>query len=303
VTAAALAPKTAFVYPPLTAWLAAPFTALPLGVGEGLATALAIGCILGALWLVGVRDWRCYAAVSLWEPVYSAVQTANVNVLLALGFALLWRYRRQPVVAGIVTGAMIGLKPFVWPVALWLLCTRRFRATIWAAGSAAFFVLAPWAAFGFAGIRSYPHLMSLLSEVEGKDAYTVEALLHGVVSWRFAEAAAALVGLGVLAVMTQLVRKDERGSFALAIAACLVLSPIVWMDYFVLLAVALGLLSRRFSGVWLLPLAFWIAPQVGNGAAWQTVAALAIAAATVVVALRGRPSLPTADLAAPAAAA
>jgi hypothetical protein len=103
--------------------------------------------------------------------------------------------------------------------------------------------------------------------------------------------------------MTQLVRKDERGSFALAIAACLVLSPIVWMDYFVLLAVALGLLSRRFSGVWLLPLAFWIAPQVGNGAAWQTVAALAIAAATVVVALRGRLSLPTADLAAPATAA
>ncbi len=39
-------------------------------------------------------------------------------------------------------------------------------------------------------------------------------------------------------------------SFALAIAASLVLSPIVWLDYFALAAVPLAIARPRLSWIW-----------------------------------------------------
>jgi hypothetical protein len=44
-------------------------------------------------------------------------------------------------------------------------------------------------------------------------------------------------------------------SFALAVAAALAVSPIVWLDYFALAAVPLAVVRPRFSPVWLVPLA------------------------------------------------
>jgi Glycosyltransferase family 87 len=291
-TAAALAPRTAFVYPPLTAYLVAPFTAISTGWAEGIATALAVAAVVGILWVVGVRDWRCYLVVFLWEPVYSAIQTANVNLLIALGLALVWRYRDRPTVAALATGAIIALKPFLWPIAVWLLCTRRFRTALASVVLAAFFVFAPWAAIGFAGLGDYPHLLSVLSRVEGHDAYTIQALLGGMVPWRAAGVVGIAVGVAALAGAARIGARDERRSFALGVAACLLLSPIVWMDYFVLLLVVLGVLVGRFGPAWLLPLLFWIAPQVGNGAVWQTAACLAVGAATFWLAIRRPPAQP-----------
>jgi len=285
-TAAALAPRTAFVYPPLTAYLAAPFTAIPTGWAEAVATALAIVAVVLILAVVGVRDWRCYMVVFGWEPTFSAIQTANVNLLIALGLALLWRYRDRPLAAALVTGTMIALKPFLWPVAIWLLCTRRGKTAIASAGAAAVLVVAPWAAIGFAGLRRYPHLLSLLSTVEGKDAYTIQALLAPATSWHVAQALGIAAGAAVLGAVVWIGAKEEKSSFALAVAACLLLSPVVWMDYFVFLLVVLGVLVGRLQRAWLLPLLFWLAPQVGNGAAWQTAGCLAVAAATVWLAIR-----------------
>jgi alpha-1,2-mannosyltransferase len=289
-TAAALAPRTAFVYPPLTAYLAAPFTAISTGWAESVATALAVAAVISILLVVGVRDWRCYMVVFLWEPTYSAIQTGNVNLLLALGLALVWRYRDRPATAALITGAMFALKPFMWPVLVWLVCTRRFRTAFAGSAAAAFFVLAPWAAIGFAGLGRYPHLLNVLSKVEGQDAYTIRALLGGVAPTRLAEVVGILVGVAALAAAVRVGARDERRSFALGVAGCLLLSPIVWMDYFVLLLVVVGVLVGRFGPAWLLPLLFWISPQVGNGAAWQTAACLAVGAATVWLAIRPRPA-------------
>jgi hypothetical protein len=73
------------------------------------------------------------------------------------------------------------------------------------------------------------------------------------------------------------------------------------MDYFVLLLVVLALYKPRLGWAWMVPLAFWVAPQVGRGAAWQTAAALAAATATFAIAFRrttvgvgGQSSLPAA---------
>jgi hypothetical protein len=59
----------------------------------------------------------------------------------------------------------------------------------------------------------------------------------------------------------------------------------VSLHYFVFLLVVLGLYLPRFGPVWVVPLLFWASPQVENGAAWQTGAALVVAAAVFVLTL------------------
>src|SRR5712691_3434232 len=160
-TVAALAPRTAFVYPPLTAFLAVPFTVLPPLVADALVTALAVACIAVILALLGVRDWRCYTIPFLWEPTYSAVQTANVTLLLALGLALMWRFRSRAFAVAVVAGALVALKLFLWPVLLWLVATRRFRSAAAGVAAGVVLVLGPWAVIRFAGLTGYPHLLNV----------------------------------------------------------------------------------------------------------------------------------------------
>src|SRR5204863_62551 len=100
------------------AWLAAPLAALPLGVAEGIWLALMIGCVVGTLLLLGVRDWRCHMVAFLWLPTYSALQTGNLALPLALGIAAVWRYRDRRVVAGLYARRLSPL--WLVPLALWV---------------------------------------------------------------------------------------------------------------------------------------------------------------------------------------
>jgi alpha-1,2-mannosyltransferase len=295
-TIVAFFPRTAFIYPPLTAYLAVPFTVVPPAVAAVIVSVLAIGGVAATLLLLGVRDWRCFMIAYLWVPTYSAIQTGNVTILLALGLALAWRYRNRTFVLALVIGFLLALKLFLWPVLAWLIATRRFRAAGSAVGLGVLFVVGPWAGIGFAGMTGYPHLLSVLSEAERADQYTVAALVARSLSWRLASSIGVVVGLTVLGFAARAGRRDERRSFALTITALLLLSPIVGMHYFALLLIVVALFAPRFGWAWSTPLLLWIGPQVGHVADWRTATVLAIAAATVVFALR-RPTLAKVSLA------
>ena len=289
-TIAAFFPKTAFIYPPLTAYLVAPFTLVSPVVADAIVSLLAIALVIGILWLLDVRDWRCYTVAFLWVPTYSAIQTGNVTLLLTIGLALLWRYRSRTVITALVTGALIALKLFFWPLLIWLVVTRRFRAAGGAVITGAILVVVPWAGIGFAGMTGYPHLLSVLTRAERGDGYSIPALLAGGLGWRIADLVGILVGLAVLTAAVRVGRRDERKSFSLAIASVLLLTPIIGMHYFVFLLIVLALYTPRFGWAWAVPLLFWVGPQVGNGAGWQTAAVLAVAAGTFALATR-RPHL------------
>jgi alpha-1,2-mannosyltransferase len=284
----ALAPKEAFVYPPLTAYLVAPFTLLPAAVAAAVASVLAVACVLAALRVMGVRDWRCYSVVLLWLPTYSAVQTANVTAVAVLGLALLWRYRETKT-APVVVGFLVAAKLFFWPLLLWLVVTRRYRAAVVGLTVSVVLIVGPWAGIGFAGMRDFPQLLNMLSSVQRLDQYTVGALLAFVIAWGAAHAIGLAFGAAVLAVGLIVGRTDERRSFALVIAAMLSLSPVVHIHYFVLLLVLVALFAPRMGWLWALPLLFWLSPQATNGAPWQTALALAVAAATVALSVRRGP--------------
>ena len=79
---------------------------------------------------------------------------------------------------------------------------------------------------------------------------------------------------------------DER-SLALALAAALALSPIVWLHYFVLLLVPIALARRTFGAIWLIPALFWFTPYEENFAQhWRIAVGIGLAALALVAAGR-----------------
>jgi hypothetical protein len=281
-----------FVYPAPAALLFAPFGLLPRLVADVLFTCLLAVCLVLALRLLRVADWRCYGLAFLWAPVFSALQTANLTLLLALGLALLWRLRDRTLAAGFVAAILIALKIFLWPVVLWLAVRRGWRVAAWSILVTMFVTLASWWAIGFAGFAKYPGLVRLIDRVEAPRSYSLVALGMRLGLGRGASTALALAIAGaVLAGALVLARReaDGRRSFALAIAATILLSPVVWLHYFALLIVPIAILRPRFGPVWLLPLLLWPCPVMISGPTWWPLAPLLIfGSAIAVVVGRGR---------------
>ena len=291
-----LAAGTEYVYPPLTALASIPFTAVSVEAAAFLIMALLVGAVVAILWFLGIRDWRCYGVALIWPPVLSAVQTGNVTLLLALGAALVWRFRDYPRIAGASLGVTLAAKLFLWPLVLWLGFTRRLTTAAIAIAVGFVILLVSWAVIGFAGIGAYPELLRRVSELEEAEGYTVYALALDLGSteglaralW-IGLAVATVAGIGVL-----VRRGDERRAFALVIAAALACSPIVWLHYFALLLVLVAVAEPRLGPAWFVPLAMYGSTGTLNGTTLQNALTIAAAVLTVVVALRPvRPSRPT----------
>jgi alpha-1,2-mannosyltransferase len=230
---------------------------------------------VGALAALRVRDWRIYGVVLLWPATIEAVQTANASLPLALLVALMWRWRERPALSGVAIGYAVAIKLFLWPVVVWLALVGRVRAALVAAGVAAatLVLLLPFTSLG-----DYVRLLRNLGKEFEHESYTLFALLTDVgVPDGAARIATVALGLVVLALAVR------RKSLGLAIAAALVLSPIVWRHFFVLLLIPLGLSRPRFDAVWVIPIGLWVGDGTFNGAPWQTAICLALAAVVVVL--------------------
>ena len=267
-----LSDRSNLVWPMAAVLPVVPMTVLPPGVADWVATALVIAALVAALRLLDVRDWRVYGVVLLWPATIEGIQTANASLPLAMLVALMWRYRDHAAIAGLALGYAIAIKLFLWPVAVWLALIGRLRAAAIAivAAAASLLLLLP-----FTSIDDYVRLLRNLGETFEHEAYTIFSLLTDLgVSDTMARVVTVAFGLGVLALAWR------RRSLGLAIAACLVLSPIVWRHFFVLLVVPLALSRPRFDVVWLIPIGMWVGDGTFNGEPWQTAAVLLLAALT-----------------------
>jgi hypothetical protein len=288
----------AFLYPPVGAFMLAPFTLLPPLAAEIVAVVLAAACVPATLLTLGVRDWRCHAIAFLWWPTIVAICTANLTLPMVLGLALVWRYRDQRLISALLAGLVVALKLFFWPVLLWFVATRRYRTAALAALAAAVFVVVPWAGIGFAGLRGYPHLLASVSRHEGAASYSLAALLHAVVlSWTASTALETLAG-GVLLVLVFAAgrRGRERDAFAVSVVAVLVFTPLLEMHYLAVLLVVVALYRRQFGLAWVAPLLLVGAPGSNPGSGVQAAYALALVAVTVALAVsesRSRLPAPT----------
>jgi hypothetical protein len=88
--------------------------------------------------------------------------------------------------------------------------------------------------------------------------------------------AVLIYGLLATAFAAAIARSARWGSdaipFVLAVTAALLLSPIVWIHYYVLLLVPIALSRPRLSGLWFAPFVYWATPQPESfGSIWRLV--------------------------------
>ena len=279
-----------YVYPPQLLMALLPLTPLPIDVVALLTGALMLVLLGLTLYVLGVRDVRCYAAALIWMPSASGVLLSNVSIPLGLAVALVWRYRDEVWPPAVSLGLAVSAKLLLWPLLVWTAVTRRLRATIWAIVLGVAVTIGAWAAIGFDGLTGYPDLLRRLSEIQAENSYSFVGMavtlgLGEVVG----QALTVLVGGALLVWCVVLARSgDDFRSFTCAVAASLALSPIVWLHYLVVLLVPLAIARPRFTALWLLPVVLWASPRPGYAEGFQTFAPALVAAALLVV-LLGRP--------------
>jgi Glycosyltransferase family 87 len=277
-----------YVYPPLPAIAAIPFTVVSLSIAEILVMSVQVLVVLAIPFVLGVRDLRCYGVVFLWPPVISAIQTSNPTLLFALAAAVAWRYRDRRLAASASLGWTLAVKFVLWPLVVWFAATRRVGSAVLACALAGVLLLLSWAAIGFAGLTGYLDLLRRLEETIGRDAYTTYVLAIDLgASPGAARALSLAFGLLLLIALVWTARRgDERSAFVLAIAAALALSPLVWLHYFAFLVVVVALAQPRLGVLWFLPLVMFVCPGTGNPTLLETAVALGAAAVTIALALR-----------------
>ena len=281
-TAALLAANDRFVYPTPFALPFVPFALAPEKAGAVVFLALSVAAVLGSLWLLGVRDWRCYGASILGIPVFGSLGVGSIGPFLLLLCALGWRYRDRTV-AGVLLALAAAAKLFLWPLLVWLLVTRRFRAfgaSLVTIGA----TLALWAVIDPGGMQRYPQTVRLLDDVQRWKSYSVQSLfisLHA--SPLVSEIAAGVAALAAISALLLLRRRGDRVTFSLAVVAALVATPILWTHYLVLLLAPIAVTRPRLAPLWLLPLVLWVTPHPESlGVVWRIAFVLAVVAAVAV---------------------
>ena len=283
-TRAAVAHFDKFVYPPVAAVVFAPFASFPSGVARGLMFFAGLAAVVGALRLLRVEDWRCYSLALVSAPAFNSLGVGALTSFLLLGTAVAWRFRDNAAVAGLATALTAVLKLFLWPIAVWLVATRRWRAAVVCAGVSVVLLLGGWAVIGFAGLHNYPKLVHVLEQVEGPVSYSAVALL-GLKGG--AETAATVVlslgGIGAIWLAARGPGGDRR-ALAAAVAVSLVATPLLWLHYLLFVFVPIALYRPRLSGLWFVPLILWATPTThSHGITWRIAVALGVVA---VVAMR-----------------
>ena len=280
------------MYPPQLVLALVPLTWLPIDL-VAVVVGLGLLALVGlTLYVLEVRDIRCYAAAVLWVPSISAVLLGNVSIPLALALAVVWRYRERVWPPAVSLGLSVSAKLVLWPMFVWMIATRRVRASIAAIAIGVAVTLAAWAVIGFAGFGSYPDLVRRLSEIQAENSYSLVGMASTAgLGDGGGQALTLFVGGGLLTACVLLARRgDDVRSFTCAVVATLALSPIVWLHYLVVLLVPMAISRPRFTTLWLLPVLLWISPKPGYAEGYEAFVP-AIVASILVVALlyRRRP--------------
>jgi hypothetical protein len=241
------------VYPPAATVVTLPLALLPYRAGAAVWLLLLAGSTLGALWLCGVRDPRCYVAAGSSPPVIAGLLYANWSLVLVFAVALIWSWRDRPRRVAPLLGLVIASKLFLWPLVVWLACTRRASAFFLSLTFTVLWSVVGWTAVGFEGIGDFAETTRQNVEAFDQDGVSVAAVAAslGLSGSRYIALAAGLVALGVATAR----RRRDVETFTWALIAALLASPIVWMHYFALLLIPLALVTPRWTLIWLLPFA------------------------------------------------
>jgi hypothetical protein len=260
-------PNGLFDYPPTFILAILPFAATlsPLAASLAWIAMLNLTFVVGVAILPVRREtrWAVLLLAGLSWPYLYAVKLGQLGPLLFLLYAVAWRWADRPSGAGL--SAALGTAAKLQPLLLfgWALATRRFRAVAIGLG-----VLAGGAivAAAVAGPGAWLDWIGLISRV-GTNALTAPQVLSiGAIAYRAGiplQVATLVqwgsaVAVGAVALVAWLRYPVPVAIVVTAVASVLV-SPIVWAHYAVILLLPVALLlDRRQWWAVALPIVTWL---------------------------------------------
>ena len=256
-------PAGLYLYPPPLAVLLAPVSGLATSavaagwwiVRVGL---LAVGCAV-----MPVPRWVRAAVLlvlALSYPTLIDLNLGNVSLLVLVASCLAWRWLDRPA-SGVATAVAMAVRPTLVVVLVWWLVRRRWQPVLWALGGGLVLIGLTLPFVGVGGYTDYLSVVRDLSNVTGVPRnvdLASAALLLGVSPGIVQPALVVQYALGLGAVLLAL-RQDRDVGFVMVTGASLLLAPLIWVHYLVVLALPAALLAGRgFRWAVLLPLLGWL---------------------------------------------
>lgn len=247
-------PDRSFLSPPFVAWLAVPFTLLPVPAAYLAWSVLIVGSLVlaGLLLAPGRPVWRwSHVLASLWlAPVLLGLMLGQATFLVLAGVSgCCWFLNRgRPVAAGLSL-AFICFKPniaFLFPLMLLLLGERRVVWT-WLVASAGL-ALAAWLVVGADGLGTYLHELQLYGGRPFNTSFTLARLTGPGLATSLLQG--GLAGLALIAGWRQRQRGREL-PLAAALAGSLLASPYLHPYDFAMLLAPVWLVLRGSPPAWL----------------------------------------------------
>lgn len=271
---------SSFVYPYFILWPFMLLGALPAALGTAVFFGISACAVVAACLLAGDSGpWRTVLVLCTAFTI-TGLQLGALSPLLFAGAVLLWRQRSRPSVF-LLAGPVVVCKLFLAPLLVWLLLARRFRALAWASVST-IVLLGVGFILGPIDVGQYLRILSQLGAHEARSGFgLIGALMNAGLAMSAAQAWAFALTLALLlaAHLHHRRTRDERVLFCAGLAAALLLTPVLWSHYLVLLLA--GLLAYEAPRRWfaMLAIASWaIAPPHGvAGSGIIQMCALAIA--------------------------
>lgn len=262
--------------PPVWSVLLAPFGLVGMLEAYRLFVMLTLAAFVGALaWASGElrlgAGWAVLAtgALVVSGPLLGTLALGQVYPLLALGLVASWVADRRElnIPSGVALGLVVAVKPLLAPVLLWPAFRRRWDALVAAilAGAGATLVggivAGPGATIDYVRLLSEGHLTAFWdnASLPGTAArlFTENEFARPLVEVPVMVVVAHVVGAALVVFTAYKVRRSEGGLWAV-VAASLLLSPIAWHNYLVVLAPGIMVL---FARAWISPAVFLLALQ------------------------------------------
>jgi hypothetical protein len=257
---------SSFVYPYFAVWPFVALAALPSALGTTIFFALSASAVIAACLIAAEGDPWPAVLVLCTAFAITGLQLGALSPLLFAGTIFLWRLRERPVAFALLAAPVLASKLFLVPLLAWLLLARRYCA--FAVASA--FTIALLAAGFVAGPldpAQYLHLLSQLGAHEARSGFgLIGALMNAGVASAAAQPVAGALALALYsaAYVHNRRTRNERVLFCTGIVACLLVTPVVWSHYLVLLPAALLVMGAARRWLLVLALGSWaLAPPHG----------------------------------------
>ncbi|MDQ3870780.1 MAG: glycosyltransferase 87 family protein [Chloroflexota bacterium] len=253
-----------YVYSPALAVLLMPAALLPFVAAAFGWLLLHLAALVAGCALMPVpRRVRMagFGIAALSSPLLVDLNLGNVSVFVLLVAVVAWRWLDRPL-GSMALAAGLALRPQLGVVVIWWVARQRLRQVAWTitAGLVLLLVTLP-----FVGIEGYLQFGQVLrnaqvTAVARNGALESTALLLGLPPPLATLASLAGYAVAAAAIVVSL-RRDRELSYVVTVSASLLVTPLLWDHYLVLLLVpAAFLASRGRSWALALPLLGWL-PQ------------------------------------------